>query len=166
VFHRLRVEMNSEEGARALSQAKRALSVGNISEAIKFLKISHRLSPCPETAVLLAQHSPSPDTSRNPSPNPQDHLTVLRNLLEKTIERILRLEEKYIEPSMKQFIRGMFLLIIVLFVLKYIFRQPIGIGMLPGDIYYASSNVSVSAPFVSCFLVSFVLNGLVRAFHS
>jgi hypothetical protein len=173
--------MNAEEGERALCEARRALGNGNISEGLKYLKISQRLLPSNETLRLIQQYSqpPQPQSqqfqSQSTSINSSNLFSsqILQNLTQslqqitKNLSEIyLEFERKYISPSMRQFIRGLFLIIFALAIIKYIFKQKIGFGQLPGDISYNSSSTFISAPFVSCLLLSFLGNGLMRAFQS
>jgi hypothetical protein len=174
--------MNAEEGERALGEARRALANGNILEGLKYLKISQRLLPSNETLELIRRYSQTPSQTQPPHSQPQtqsqsntsnpfpsqfQNLTQsLQEVTKKLSEIYLQFENKYISPSMRQFIRRLFLIVFMLIIVKYIFKQKIGLGQLPGDISYSSSSTFISAPFVSCLLVSFLFNGLMRAFQS
>jgi hypothetical protein len=179
--------MNVAEGERALAEARRALANGNIQKGLKFLKISQRLSPSQEAMTLIEQYSlaqtpssppppssPSHNSSSQPSTNTRDENSsrLTQDIIEaghriwrSVSEMFLQFETKYIAPSMRQFIRALFLAVLCLSIIKYVFKQKIGFGALPGDLSYSSPNLSISAPFVSSFLVSFLFTGLVRAFQ-
>jgi hypothetical protein len=173
--------MNVAEAERALGEAKKAFATGNIPKGLKFLTISHRLSPSHETRTLLEQYSPSSPTSSASIPTSsqsagnrvestsqliQDLTQSLHGFWKSISEIFFQFETKYIAPSMRQNIRFLFIMILVLVVIKYVFKQKIRFGALPGDLSYSSSNMSISAPVVTSFLVSFLLTGLLRAFQA
>ena len=177
--------MNKEEGERALSEAYKRISSNNIHEALKYLKISHRLFPTPQTEALIARYSntsstsstshsshtssssnfPSSTTSTSTSSShfsstnsssfsssqflSSPYLRNLRDQLNILIDKFLFLESKYVLPSMRNYIRGLFLLIFILFIIKFVFRRKIGFGLLPGDISYSTSNTYFYFPVIS-----------------
>lgn len=161
-------EMNKEEAERALNEAHKRISSGNINEALKYLKISQRLSPSPHTEQLIARYSSSSSSNSNSSTNTihtsndnyEEIISTFKTQFNILLEKILQLESKYVNPSMKNYIRILFLIVFILFIFKYIFKQKIGFGSLPGDISYSSSNTMIAFPVVSSLLASFLLQGL------
>jgi hypothetical protein len=157
--------MNAEEAQRALSKGKVFLERGEKVLALKFLRISQRLSPSNEAGELieriLQEPAQSPTNQNTPAP---DFFNSAQNIASDIKKRYLEVENRYIAPSMKNHIRLVFFIIIVLVIWKYIFKIKPRIGSLPGDISYQSQNVYISAPIVSCLLFSFFLSAVQRAF--
>lgn len=166
--------MNEEEGKRALREAKQKLAANKINEGLKYLKISQRLHPSSETQELISRYSNINNNNNNSQSSSQSStsnysneiILIIKNQFNILLEKFLQLETKYINPSMKNYIRGLFLAIFILIIVKYGFKQKIGFGSLPGDISYHSSNVYFSSPIISSLLLSFVVNGLFRFFRT
>ena len=162
--------MNSDEAIRARSRAEVYRSQGDLQRALKFYEISNRLEPSTETrniiTIIKDEIRRSDNTSANTPHISQNEENVLLVQLRKYLEMILALESKYITPSLKIYIRGIILVIVVLVLYKYVLGQKLGIFNLPGDISYSTGNVYVSFPVVSCVLISFFLTALGQAFNS
>ena len=81
--------------------------------------------------------------------------------------QLITLKNRYIAPIAKPYIMGMLPISLLLFIWKVLLRRNLTLGLLPGDLYYSStsgnSSIFISAPIVSCLLVSFLLNAILRA---
>jgi hypothetical protein len=162
---------NYEEALRARKEGEKHLESRNFEKSLKMLEISHRLYPNDEVKQLI-QRVKELNNGKD-ARSGQSHGDELRGhqgsffLLikheayvcwERAIKLIERIEEKYFTPSFRPYARGLLAMSLFLLIYRLIFRQRLSLGSLPGDIYYSSSNMVVSAPIVSCLLVSLLLN--------
>ena len=76
---------------------------------------------------------------------------------------VVSLERRYLLPSVIPYTRGLLACILALATWRFVFKQKLMFGSMPGDFNYRSDNVIVSAPIVSCLLASFLVNALIRA---
>jgi len=89
----------------------------------------------------------------------------LKHFSMKFLHDIEKIESKYIGAPMKPLVRGVFLILVLLATWKFVLRQKVALGMLPGDLNYRSSNIQIHAPFVTCMVLSFLFNALVRIYQ-
>jgi hypothetical protein len=70
---------------------------------------------------------------------------------------------RYIHPTTRRPLAYVTCLILMVATYRFVLHGPrLVFGALPGDIYYHSDNVMVSAPLLSCFLLSMGFNFIVR----
>mmetsp|Transcript_22543 Transcript_22543/g.32950 ORF Transcript_22543/g.32950 Transcript_22543/m.32950 type:complete len:173 (-) Transcript_22543:65-583(-) len=169
--------MNDDEASRAYTKALELKRQGDFKKALKLLEISQRLAPESGKQQIIneiknmsfSQHSSnssSPDNCEGFNGTPASStLTTIQRVFESIRNQVIDMENRYIAPSMRQYIRIMFCIICVLVVYKFIFKQKIAFGSLPGDIYYSTPNTYVSAPIASSLLISFFLNAGLQLFN-
>lgn len=152
----------------------------NYSKALKFFSISHRLSPTTEKQQLMDQclnlqaQGSLPSSSRPSPPTTSDSNSSTNmygnfggrqahNIYESLQAFFLRAkscilcyEQKYIAESYKHMIRAVLALIIGVIVCKFVLKQSIRLGSLPGDFNYSSGGVQVFFPMTTCALISYL----------
>ena len=64
---------------------------------------------------------------------------------------------------MRPYVRGIFLILVVLTFWRFGLRQKITLGYLPGDLNFATANLHFHAPIATCMLVSFLANAIGRS---
>lgn len=158
--------MNKEEAERAFENGLKELNENkNYKKALVFFSISNRLAPSPETSRRIAectraQSSPQAHDPSPASPSISSYVESIYSATKKHLlwakERMLHYEHRFIAESYKQIIRAVTLLIILVVIFKFIFKQSLSLGHLPGDINYSSSGVHVFAPMTTCSLLSFI----------
>jgi hypothetical protein len=157
--------MNCDEAQRAQTKAADYRARGELRRALKFYEISERLLPSPDVReiITLLKAEINSNSSGNSAHNSRTQASD--GPVQQICNIFLDLEDKYIAPSMKSYIRIMICVIIVLVIYKFFLRQEMGIFRLPGDISYSTENVQISFPIVSCLLLSFFMNAFGQAFN-
>jgi hypothetical protein len=182
---------NIDEAERAKEEGRRRMQAGDFTKAVKFFEISLRLNDNPDTKQLLGSAKAAIARMRGPN-NGRDSSSAVsggsggaglriyterffrwleglgRMVADTSVGRqLILLESSYITPLARPYVRGMIPIALLLFVWKVVLRRKLTLGLLPGDVYYSStsgsSSVFISAPIVSCMLVSFLLNAVFRA---
>ena len=164
--------MNSDESERALERGLKELNVHkNYAKALKFFTISHRLIPSPDKQQLIIQcnealtqaqgtpisHSRTSSTAPNPSNSTTENFTAKLHTIYKSIKNyLLQYEQKYIAESYKHMIRAVIVLIVGVIICKFILKQNVRLGSLPGDINYSSQGMQVFFPMTTCALLSYI----------
>ena len=172
---------NCDEAQRAKDEGKEEMKRGNYKKARRLFEISQRLHANPDTTQFLASANAAIARSERPS---QTATTtgvpatgggaastigsvvnrVTTWLSETAVSRfVVSLEQRYLLPSVVPYTRGLFACILALATWRFVFKQKLMFGSMPGDFNYRSDNMIVSAPIVSCMLASFLINALVRA---
>ncbi len=177
---------NHEEAQRAKGEGKDEMKRGNYKKAKRLFEISLRLHANPDTTQLLASANAAIARIERPSrvgtaptaggaagAGAGGRATAMLGpivdravawLSETAVSKfIVSLEQKYVLPSALPYTRGLFACILALATWRFVFKQKLMFGSLPGDFNYRSDNVMVSAPIVSCLLASFLVNAFVRA---
>eukprot|EP01041_Mallomonas_annulata_P012727 gene12727-26811_t len=157
---------NADEARHAFEKAQQFLLEGRTVRAVKMLEISQRLHPTVEASELLrsARNRIQPDESLPDNPTRGRGFTPI-NIITRSIAHLKELESRYILPEMRSSIRMIIAIFLGLACWKIFFRKNFSFGALPGDFNYTSTNLQVHAPLVSCFLISFMFNALIRAFQ-
>ena len=168
---------NEEEALRAKALGVEALQRGDYERAVRLLGISNRLSPNnPNTRELLT--SSLAGQARMDSGRESAHRTAAAAALPWSEHQafgrfMIRVDAtmdwvwqylpssvqgavtRYIHPSTRKPLAYVSILILSAALYRFVLRgPPLAFGGLPGDIYYNSGNVVVSAPLLSCFLAS------------
>ncbi|TFJ86544.1 hypothetical protein NSK_002201 [Nannochloropsis salina CCMP1776] len=180
--------VNEEEALRAKALGVDALRRGDYDRAARFLSISSRLLP--ENADIrgllnsaLAGQART-DTRRAsahraaaataPPWSPQHVSGRFMNGLDAVLDKVWaslpsagqNLITRYTHPPMRKPLAYVSILIITAATYRFVLRgPPLVLGHLPGDIYYNSGNVVVSAPLLSCFLASMAFSQVARLFQ-
>lgn len=154
--------MNFEESLRAKAKAAECRARGELHRSLKLYEISERLSPSQDVRNIISSIKQEIGSSSRGTVHDELNNGLARQLYKYFID----LEDKYIAPAMKNYIRTMILVIIALVAYKYLLKQEMSMFHLPGDISYSTQNVQVSFPIVSCLLLSFFMNALGQAFNS
>ncbi len=178
---------NGDEAARAKALGREALQLQQYDKAIRLLRISDRLHPNEDTRALLKsalagqarldtnqQNAQRAAASAPPPWSQQDlfgrgmqrvdaALGVAWTHLPQSMQRAI---ERSILPSMRKPLAYVGCLIVLAAIYRLVLHGPaLAFGRLPGDVYYHSGNMMVSAPLVSCLLSSLALNYVARAFR-
>lgn len=179
---------NEEEALRAKALGVEALQRGDYERAVRLLGISNRLSPNPDTRGLLnsslagqarmdSGRESAHRTAAAAAPPWSEHQAFGRFMIkvDATMDWVwqylpLSVQEAirhYIHPSTRKPLAYVSILILSTALYRFVLRRgpPLAFGRLPGDIYYNSGNVVVSAPLLSCFLASVAFSQLARLFR-
>lgn len=180
---------NEEEAARAKALGREALRQGDHARAIRLLRISERLVPNADTRGLLGAAQAAQARAQGPArqqaaaaaaPRWSDQDMVGRTMLRvdafldgvhaRLPPALVNLIERKLHPSSRRPLAYVFSAVVVMAMYRFLLRGPaLRFGGLPGDIHYSSvgpnSSVVVSAPIVSCILLSVGMNVLARVFR-
>lgn len=177
---------NEEEAVRAKALGVEALQRGEYERAVRLLGISNRLSPNADTRGLLnsalvgqarmeASRASAHRTAAATAPPWSEHQAFGRFMIQvdAAMDWVwqylpLPVQEaitRYIHPSTRKPLVYVSILILTAALYRFVLHgPPLAFGRLPGDIYYNSGNVVVSAPLLSCFLASMAFSQLARLF--
>jgi Protein of unknown function (DUF2905) len=186
---------NIDEAKRAKVEGRRLMKAGDFAKAAKMFEISLRLNDNPDTKQLIGSAKAAMARMRGPRSRRDSSSAVngdsngtglrIRIYTESFLRwleglsrivadthigrQLINLENRYITPLARPYVRGMIPIALLLFVWKVVLRRKLTLGLLPGDVYYSStrgsSSVFISAPIVSCMLISFLLNAIFRALN-
>ena len=170
----MRIEANREEAERAATIGREHRQRGDVVKALKFFEISHRLHPTRELQEEIIRlreltSTSSSQASSNSSTNSPSPWHGVREILYRFVQRAEELENKYIAPHMKIYIRSMLCVIVYLIVWRLFLRNnashTLAFGSLPGDISFSGNNFTFSSPIISMLIINVVANGLIQAFR-
>lgn len=183
---------NEEEAARAKALGREALRQGDHARAIRLLRISERLVPNADTRGLLNAALAAQARAQGPARQQAQQAAAAaaprwsdQDMLGRSMRRVdafldalyarlppaaVGLIERKLHPSSRRPLAYVFSAIVVMAVYRFALHGPaLRLGGLPGDIHYSSvgpnSSVVVSAPIVSCILLSVGFNVLARLFR-
>lgn len=178
---------NEEEGTRAKALGVEALQRGEYERAVRLLGISNRLSPNADTRGLLnsalagqarmdSGRASAHRTAAATAPPWSEHQVFGRFMIKvdavmdwvwKYLPALVQgAITRYIHPSTRKPLAYVSILILAAALYRFVLHgPPLAFGRLPGDIYYNSGNVVVSAPLLSCFLASVAFSQLARLFQ-
>mmetsp|Transcript_9817 Transcript_9817/g.9915 ORF Transcript_9817/g.9915 Transcript_9817/m.9915 type:complete len:174 (-) Transcript_9817:100-621(-) len=170
---------NADEAQKAFETAELMIRQHNFVRAIKLLEISQRLRPSQVTLALLndtkSRLTPRAENtnagnvgngSEGISLSANAQFSISSSVLSPIFKYINDLECRYIIPSIRPYLRTIVIIFVTLLVYKILFKKDISFGVLPGDFHYASKNIHIHAPIVSCLLFSFLVNALMRTFQN
>ena len=170
--------MNNEEAERAYEKGLKELKENkNYVKAMKFFKISNRLSPSREKLDHIREcnillQTTSPDSNYTPTSSEaasSRNNTILESSMKLFMDvkaKLTYFEGKYIAESYKPILRALALLILFVIVGKFIFKQDMMLGKLPGDINYSAGGMQVFFPMTTCSLISFLFPIVYNWYHS
>jgi len=176
---------NEEEAARAKALGREALQQGDYARATRLLRISERLVPNADTRGLLNAALAAQARTQGPARQAQQQAAAAaaprwseQDLFGRIMNKIdsfhnalhARLPaaasqwiERHIHPASRRPLAYVFSAVVVAAFYRFVLHGPaLRLGRLPGDIYYRSSNVVVSAPILSCLLVNVAVRVLRR----
>lgn len=169
------MDSNSDEAQRALDEARIKIRNRDFVKALKLLNISKRLRPTEELLQLIANvemslRSDHP-TEAETLPNPQGQTAQndvgrerwLVKFWGNMYDALISWERRWIAPELKIYVRGIAGILLFIMTWKYVVKGKLSLFSLPGDLNYKSESVYISAPIVSCMLISFLLNAASRA---
>ena len=164
------MDANRDEADRAKERGIAYLRAKNYGQARKFLEISNRLCFHVDTQRLLEELSGEQRQNDIDQPQTQERRTSASShrqftlTLESIRQKFNELEEKYVYPPCRPYTKPLLLIVIYLFISRVVFGKKLSLGSLPGDIYYNSNNMMVSAPIITSAVVSIFLSAFFSLF--